>query len=508
MYSDVLLSNPAVSSFLMGTNKFEGNMDEGDFENGENGFAEAVEEKESAGEEKNESAEAKLVQVEEIVGKAGEVEVERAEEARVEGEGRRLVKEKVGDLVEETRAVDVEGGNTTAQAETISVKVEKKNRKEERDGACGEVFGVVGRADQKLTKAESKRNLPEVTPKSSISDEVAKEVKTETSKSRKAADVKLKKKEGKLRENEGIIRDQKSSSKDKTVDVARSQGKNKVVEVTRDVKSSSKVKVQQQQATKQITGTENSPAVGTLAEKRDPDAERNGSDAFVEKEVSNDKSLNTEAGKSGGEGENRSLNVRGSKTEAEAKLLKHVQEANMTTEKKKQHSKVNRTMVAPKVPEGITVKQATTSKQQQAARKQSEAAKKYVEEQTRATQAKEKKASTKVTKSSAEKRSQSEINGTESAAAADDDQPCPPFKRARRSDEARASPRKFELFSTNVSEGRATDSEFLRMKGRPVNAKGSKMIPMGRLRFLMKETIREGKCNGERRGGAEAFCCK
>mgnify|MGYP001481274342 CR=1 FL=1 len=68
-------------------------------------------------------------------------EVERAEEARVEGEGRRLVKEKVGDLVEETRAVDVEGGNTTAQAETISVKVEKKNPKEERDGACGEVFG-------------------------------------------------------------------------------------------------------------------------------------------------------------------------------------------------------------------------------------------------------------------------------------------------------------------------------------------------------------------------------
>ena len=79
--------------------------------------------------------------------------------------------------------------------------------------------------------------------------------------------------------------------------------------------------------------------------------------------------------------------------------------------------------------------------------------------------------------------------------------------KARRSNEARASPRKFELFSTNVSEGRATDSEFLRMKGRLVNAKGSKMIPMGRLRFLMKETIREGKSHGERRGGVEAFCC-
>ena len=77
--------------------------------------------------------------------------------------------------------------------------------------------------------------------------------------------------------------------------------------------------------------------------------------------------------------------------------------------------------------------------------------------------------------------------------------------KARRSNEARASPRKFELFSTNVSEGRATDSEFLRMKGRPVNAKGSKMIPMGRLRFVMKETIREGKSHGERRGGAEAL---
>ena len=80
--------------------------------------------------------------------------------------------------------------------------------------------------------------------------------------------------------------------------------------------------------------------------------------------------------------------------------------------------------------------------------------------------------------------------------------------KARRSNEARASPRKFELFSTNnVSAKRATDSEFLRMKGRPVNAKGSKMIPMGRLRFVMKETIREGKCHGETRGGAEAFCC-
>ena len=107
MYSDVLLSNPAVSSFLMGTNTFGGNVDEG--ENGENGFEEAVEERERAGEEKNESAEAKLVQVEEIVGKAGEVEAEGAEEARVEGEGRRIakeefaVKDKVEDQVEKTR---------------------------------------------------------------------------------------------------------------------------------------------------------------------------------------------------------------------------------------------------------------------------------------------------------------------------------------------------------------------------------------------------------------------
>ena len=73
-------------------------------------------------------------------------------------------------------------------------------------------------------------------------------------------------------------------------------------------------------------------------------------------------------------------------------------------------------------------------------------------------------------------------------------------------DEAQASPRNFELVLLNASTRRATASEFLRMKGRPVNGKGSpKMIPMGKLRFFAREAIRKGKCHSKRRGGAEDF---
>lgn len=169
-----------------------------------------------------------------------------------------------------------------------------------------------------------------------------------------------------------------------------------------------------------------------------------------------------------------------------------------------ERQKVNRTtMMAPKVPGGITVKQPTTLKQQQTARKQSEVAKKYLEAEQARAKAEEEKANSKVRRSPAEKRLHSESNVTGGAAATDDDQPVIPFKRARRSDEARASPRKFELDSSDLSAQRAsrkvaTASEFLRLKGRPVNAKGpAKMAPMGKLRFFVKETI------GGRKGGAE-----
>ena len=236
-----------------------------------------------------------------------------------------------------------------------------------------------------------------------------------------------------------------------------------------------------------------------LADKRDSTDGRNGSQ---------DRSLKAQAEKSRGEGGNRFLNARGSKTEAQVNILKQVQESNMVEENMmEERQKVKKTtMMAPKVPEGITVKQPTTLKQQQTARKQSEVAKKYLEAEQARAKAKEEKANSKARRSPAEKRLHSESNvtgGGGGAAATDDEQPVVPFKRARRSDEARASPRKFELGSPDLSAQRtscnaATASEFLRLKGRPVNAKGpAKMAPMGKLRFSVKETI------GGRKGGAE-----
>merc|ERR1712181_17453 len=225
-------------------------------------------------------------------------------------------------------------------------------------------------------------------------------------------------------------------------------------------------------------------------------------------------------------------NVRGSKTEAQANIWKHAQESNMTEGKTKQLSNMNSrpSMVAPRVPEGITVKQqssktlkkgSTSGKQLAARKQQSEAAMKYLEEQARrATQAKQEKASpkqarptqaneekatsAKVGKSSAEKRpQQSKTIGTSA-----DNQECPPIKRARRSDEALASPRKLELVGLPKAKVPSrlfsTASEDLRMKGRPVNAKGLRLMPLGRLRFYVREVVKEGKCHGLRRGGAEA----
>merc|ERR1712192_144899 len=169
-------------------------------------------------------------------------------------------------------------------------------------------------------------------------------------------------------------------------------------------------------------------------------------------------------------------NVRGSKTEAQANIWKHAQESNMTEGKTKQLSNMNSrpSMVAPRVPEGITVKQqssktlkkvSTSGKQLAARKQQSEAAMKYLEEQARrATQAKQEKASpkqarptqaneekatsAKVGKSSAEKRpQQAKTIGTST-----DNQECPPIKRARRSDEALASLTKLEQASPKAKD--------------------------------------------------------
>ena len=567
--SDALLSNPDVSSFLIGTNRFQGSLDEEGLENAEAGLeseleeeergpSKAFEEKENAGEEKNDRAweekgtageendtageEVLALKVEKTVEIAGEVEVAK-EEGRVEGEEMRFakeeiaVKEKVGDLLEATRVE--EGGNPTMEQENIALreenvtvelrkgvtegedvtaqvgniavvggkeveKVEKK--KEERGSTGGEVLGVLERDSPKPPIAESEVKLLEEASKPLSSDGVAKEVKTERVKSSKGYDVKLK--------SNGGQRDQKSSSS-RAVNVTSNQeksSKDKMVKITKDLKSSSKAKAVG--VTKQIAGTvpEDLSAIGALTAKVDPV----GRDVILKsgEEVNQGRPLTAQAGgrkdnrEDVKQGENRPLNSRGSKTEAAANIMKQVQEANMTEPKKK----VNRsTMMAPKVPEGITVKQPTSK--QLAARKQSEAAKKYLKEQARATQATEameEKASTKARKSSAEKRSQSKINGS-GIAAAEDDQHGAPFKRARRSDEVRASPRKPELVSPKAASALArwevTNSEFLRMKGRLINARTSKMIPMGRLRFYVRETIKEGKSLGHRRGGAE-ICFK
>merc|ERR1712192_21336 len=200
-------------------------------------------------------------------------------------------------------------------------------------------------------------------------------------------------------------------------------------------------------------------------------------------------------------------NVRGSKTEAQANIWKHAQESNMTEGKTKQLSNMNSrpSMVAPRVPEGITVKQqssktlkkvSTSGKQLAARKQQSEAAMKYLEEQARrATQAKQEKASPK------------QARPTKTIGTSADSQECPPIKRARRSDEALASPRKLELVGLPKAKVPSrlfsTASEDLRMKGRPVNAKGLRLMPLGRLRFYVREVVKEGKCHGLRRGGAE-----
>ena len=214
-------------------------------------------------------------------------------------------------------------------------------------------------------------------------------------------------------------------------------------------------------------------------------------------------------------GENRNLKTpsRGSKTEAAASMLKQVQGENKT-----HHSKASdSTMMAPKVPGDISVKQLTpkskTTKKamtpgsgnQLTARMQSEAAKKYMEEQTRASL--EEKANTRVGKSLAEKRSQLQNIDNGNAGTTQG----PPFKRPRRSDEARASPRKLEHVSpqaasvptsrSRIISGEVVQlsSEVLRERGRPVNPKKTKMTPLGpwscvgRLRFFEKAAIKAGR---------------
>ena len=144
MYSDVLLSNPDVASFLMGSDRFERNMDEEkeDLENGENGFEETVGEKEGTGEEKSESAQAIPVQA---IPQIGAIHLKNrvlrpkncpggndtSENGLVEEEF--SMKGKVRDLVEdkvvETKAV--EEVNKTMESDAISAASEKVSLKEE-----------------------------------------------------------------------------------------------------------------------------------------------------------------------------------------------------------------------------------------------------------------------------------------------------------------------------------------------------------------------------------------
>ena len=204
-----------------------------------------------------------------------------------------------------------------------------------------------------------------------------------------------------------------------------------------------------------------------------------------------------------------STHVRESKREAFANIERHVKDANRMDAIDRTPQKSSLHTMASKVPQGITVTQSTSNKvvkktsatiseKQLAAKKQSEAAKKYLEEQARVKQASTPKGAGNG------KRSPGEKSIVSPAVDADNCQ-APPFKRVRRTEEARASPRKYELTSPESANSRSlwTSSEVMRLKGRPTNPKGSRMVPMGKLKFYSKEIIKVGKMFGGRRGGVD-----
>merc|ERR1712013_420669 len=204
-----------------------------------------------------------------------------------------------------------------------------------------------------------------------------------------------------------------------------------------------------------------------------------------------------------------STHVRESKREAFANIERHVMDANRMDATDQTPQKFSPHMMASKVPQGITVTQSTSNKvdkkisatiseKQLAAKKQSEAAKKYLEEQARVKQASTPKGVNKGTRSPGEK-------SIVSPAVDGDNCQAPPFKRVRRTEEVRASPRKYELTSPESANSRSLwkSSEVMRLKGRPTNPKGSRMVPMGQLKFYSKEIIKVGKMFGGRRGGVD-----
>jgi len=201
--------------------------------------------------------------------------------------------------------------------------------------------------------------------------------------------------------------------------------------------------------------------------------------------------------------------VRESKKEAFANIEKQVKDANRMDATDRTPHKSSPHMMASKVPQGITVTQSTSNKvvkktsvtiseKQLAAKKQSEAAKKYLEEQAKVKQASTPKGVGNGKRSPGEKSIVSPAVDAENCQA-------PPFKRVRRSEEARASPRKYELTSPESANSQSLwkSSEVMRLKGRPTNAKSCKMVPMGKLKFYSKEMIKVGKMFGGRRGGVD-----
>ena len=234
----------------------------------------------------------------------------------------------------------------------------------------------------------------------------------------------------------------------------------------------------------------------------------------VKKMSCKEKTLGAPGDTKGKEATPLSTHVRESKREAFANIERHVKDANRMDAIDRTPQKSSLHTMASKVPQGITVTQSTSNKvvkktsatiseKQLAAKKQSEAAKKYLEEQARVKQASTPKGAGNG------KRSPGEKSIVSPAVDADNCQ-APPFKRVRRSEEARASPRKYmyeqyELTSPESANSQSLwkSSEVLRLKGRPTNAKGCKMVPMGKLKFYSKEMIKVGKMYGGRRGGVD-----
>ena len=229
----------------------------------------------------------------------------------------------------------------------------------------------------------------------------------------------------------------------------------------------------------------------------------------VKKMSCKEKTLGAPGDTKGKEATPLSTHVRESKREAFASIERHVKDANRMDATDQTPQKFSPHMMASKVPQGITVTQSTSNKvvkkisatiseKQLAAKKQSEAAKKYLEEQARVKQASTPKGAGNG------KRSPGEKSIVSPAVDADNCQ-APPFKRVRRTEEARASPRKYELTSPESANSRSlwTSSEVMRLKGRPTNPKGSRMVPMGKLKFYSKEMIKVGKMYGGRRGGVD-----